>query len=126
MRMYSTSASARATISSSGANIRFAFQVPLELGGDATQSHRLLQALGHRPFPIPPAILRPRRLVSADPPTHGLALGHTSIVTGRLRSASGAPASPPNPSQIRCTPRDLWCETARNGQASVPREDTRR
>src|SRR5215208_7759833 len=59
--------SVSAAISSSGANIRLAAQVGLQLRGDTAQSGGLFEALGHRALEIAPAVLGSCRLVTTDP-----------------------------------------------------------
>src|SRR3954471_12695984 len=77
---YSTPASARAAISSSGANIRRTTEVVLELGRDAAQPDGLRQARRHRAI----CGLLPIRLASSlvlpHPPLYSLAVRHASIV----------------------------------------------
>jgi hypothetical protein len=64
---YSTAPSESAAISSSGANIRLAAQVRLQLSGDTAESDGLLETLGHRALEVAPAVLGSCRLVATDP-----------------------------------------------------------
>jgi hypothetical protein len=63
---YSTPPSPSAASSSSGAKIRLAAQVRLQLRGDTAQSHGLFQTLGRRRLEVAPKVLGSCRLVATD------------------------------------------------------------
>src|SRR3954449_2836952 len=75
---YSMPASARAAISSSGANIGCATEVVLELGRDAAQPDGLRQARRHRAIGSLLPIRLASSLVLPHPPLYSLAVRHGS------------------------------------------------